>query len=38
MIVEGAWILVVAGAVISATIILVLVSSGRLYNPDRSDE
>jgi len=38
MIVEGAWIIVVAGAVITATITLVLVSSGRLYNPDRSHE
>jgi len=38
MIVEGAWILVVAGAVIAAIIIMVLVTSGRLYNPDRSDE
>jgi uncharacterized integral membrane protein len=38
MIVEGAWIIVVAGAVITATIIMVLVGSGRLYNPDRSHE
>jgi hypothetical protein len=38
MIVEGAWIIVVAGAVITATIITVLVGSGRLYNPDRSHE
>jgi hypothetical protein len=38
MIVEGVWILVVAGAVIAATIMMVLVSSGRLYNPDRSNE
>ena len=38
MIVEGAWIVVVAAAVFLATIMLVLVVSGKLYNPDRSHE
>ena len=38
MIVEGAWIVVVAGVAIVATIIVVLVTSGKLYNPDRSHE
>jgi len=38
MIVEGAWIIVVAGAVFAATIIVVLVTSGKLYNPDRWHE
>jgi hypothetical protein len=38
MIVEGAWILVVAGVVFAATVIIVLVTSGKLYNPDRSHE
>jgi hypothetical protein len=38
MIVEGAWVLVVAGVVFAAVVIVVLVSSGRLYNPDRGHE
>jgi len=38
MIVEGAWILVVAGVVFAAVVIVVLVTSGKLYNPDRSHE
>ena len=38
MIVEGAWIIVVAGVVFAATVIVVLVGSGKLYNPDRSHE
>ena len=38
MIVEGAWIIVVAAAVFLATIAIVLVTSGKLYNPDRSHE
>lgn len=38
MIVEGAWIVVVAAVVFLGTIILVLVVSGKLYNPDRSHE
>jgi hypothetical protein len=38
MIVEGAWILVVAGVVFAGVIIVVLVTSGKLYNPDRSHE
>ena len=38
MIVEGAWILVVAGVVFAGIIIVVLVTSGKLYNPDRSHE
>jgi len=38
MIVEGAWIVVVAAAVFVATIVLVLIVSGKLYNPDRSHE
>jgi hypothetical protein len=38
MIVEGAWVLVVAAVVFVAIIIVVLVTSGKLYNPDRSHE
>jgi len=38
MIVEGAWILVVAGVVFAGIIVVVLVTSGKLYNPDRSHE
>jgi hypothetical protein len=38
MIVEGAWIIVVAGVVFAAVVIVVLVVSGKLYNPDRSHE
>jgi hypothetical protein len=38
MIVEGAWILVVAAVVFTAVVAVVLVSSGKLYNPDRSHE
>jgi hypothetical protein len=38
MIVEGAWILVVAGVVFAAIVIVVLITSGKLYNPDRSHE
>ena len=38
MVVEGAWILVVAAVVFAATVAVVLVSSGKLYNPDRSHE
>ena len=38
MIVEGAWVLVVAGVVFAATVIIVLVVSGKLYDPDRSHE
>jgi hypothetical protein len=38
MIVEGAWVLLVAGVVLAAIIAVVLVGSGKLYNPDRSHE
>jgi archaellin len=38
MIVEGAWVLVVAVVVLAAVIAVVLVGSGKLYNPDRSHE
>jgi len=38
MIVEGAWVVVVAGVAIAATIVVVLPTSGKLYNPDRSHE
>ena len=38
MIIEGAWVIVVAGLVFAATVIVVLVFSGKLYNPDRSHE
>jgi hypothetical protein len=38
MIVEGAWILVVAVVVFAAIVTVVLVGSGKLYNPDRSHE
>jgi hypothetical protein len=38
MIVEGAWVLVVAVVVFAATVTVVLVGSGKLYNPDRSHE
>jgi len=38
MIVEGAWIIVVAGVVFAAVVIVVLVVSGKLYDPDRSHE
>ena len=38
MIVEGAWVLVVAAAAFAAIVIVVLVTSGKLYNPDRSHE
>jgi archaellin len=38
MIVEGAWVLLVAAVVLAAVIAVVLVGSGKLYNPDRSHE
>jgi len=38
MIVEGAWVLVVAVVVFAATVTVVLVGSAKLYNPDRSHE
>jgi hypothetical protein len=38
MIVEGAWVLVIAAVVFGAIIAVVLVGSGKLYNPDRSHE
>jgi hypothetical protein len=38
MIVEGAWVLVVALAAFAGTVTVVLLSSPKLYNPDRSHE
>ena len=38
MIVEGAWVLVIAVVVFTAIVAVVLVGSGKLYNPDRSHE
>jgi archaellin len=38
MIVEGAWVLVIAAVVFAAIVAVVLVGSGKLYNPDRSHE
>jgi len=38
MIVEGAWVIVVAAVAFAAVVIVVLVTSGKLYNPDRSHE
>jgi hypothetical protein len=38
MIVEGAWVLVVAVVVFAATVTVVLVGSGKLYDFDRSHE
>jgi hypothetical protein len=38
MIVEGAWVLAIAAVVFVAVIAVVLVGSGKLYNPDRSHE
>jgi hypothetical protein len=36
MIVEGAWVLVIAAVVFAGIVAVVLVGSGKLYNPDRS--
>jgi hypothetical protein len=38
MIIEGAWVLVIAVVVFAATVTVVLLGSGELYNPDRSHE
>ena len=36
--IEGAWILVIAGVVFAAIVAVVLLGSGKLYDPDRSHE
>ena len=38
MIFEGPWLLVIAVATFAAIVIVVLLGSGKLYNPDRSHE
>jgi hypothetical protein len=38
MIVEGAWILVIAVVTFAAVVTIVLLGSGKLYDPDRSHE
>jgi hypothetical protein len=38
MIIEGAWVLVIAVVVFSATVAVVLIGSGKLYDLDRSHE
>ena len=38
MIFEGGWIIVVAGVAFAAIVIIVLLISGELYDPDRSHE
>jgi hypothetical protein len=38
MIIEGAWVLVIAVVVFAATVTVVLVGSGKLYDFDRSHE
>jgi len=38
MIVEGAWVLVIAAVTFAAIVAVVLVGSGKLYNPNRSRE
>ena len=38
MIIEGAWVLVIAAVTFAAIVAVVLVGSGKLYNPDRSHE
>jgi hypothetical protein len=38
MIIEGAWVLVIAVAAFAAIVAVVLLGSGKLYNPDRSHE
>jgi hypothetical protein len=38
MIIEGAWVLVIAVAAFAAIVTVVLLGSGKLYNPDRSHE
>jgi hypothetical protein len=38
MIIEGAWVLVIAAAAFAAIVTVVLLGSGKLYNPDRSNE
>jgi len=38
MLFEGAWIIVVAVVALVSIIGIVLVGSGKLYNPDRSHE
>jgi hypothetical protein len=38
MIFEGGWIIVVAAVAFAAIVIVVLVISGKLYDPDRSHE
>jgi hypothetical protein len=38
MIVEGAWVLVIAVVTFTAIVAVVLLGSGKLYNPDRSHE
>jgi hypothetical protein len=38
MIVEGAWVLVIAIVTFAAIVTVVLVGSAKLYDPDRSHE
>jgi hypothetical protein len=38
MIVEGAWVLVIAVVTFTTIVAVVLLGSGKLYNPDRSRE
>jgi hypothetical protein len=38
MIIEGAWVLVIAVVVFAATVAVVLIGSGKLYDLDRSHE
>lgn len=38
MIVEGAWVIVIAVAAFAAIVAVVLLTSGKLYDPDRSRE
>ncbi len=38
MIVEGAWILVIAVVTFAAVVTIVLFGSAKLYDPDRSHE
>ena len=36
--VEGAWIIVVAAVAFAAIVTIVILGSGKLYDPDRSHE